>query len=373
MLAGTGLLQIPGSPSGAGSTVDAVHTAQRQALAPPAAPEPVIPAPPAAALPAPAPPVTGGGGVDLPDPAPAPTVVSLRAVAHQADRHRAALPLPAPVRAAAPVGAVADGSALSGSVAIPGSAPQALGPVAPASATAAPARHSANADSAAAGCGGDGSPCPAEAIRSLSTEATMVRASLARGPAPACAAVAGRTVLTGPVASACTRGVHVEMLNGLPLAILADGVSSSSLTSGCPTVHAGRTTIGDLEIDGVQVAGGPGALVPTSSPEPNTTVPLATATVVLNEQRPDRTGRGLIVNAVHIVAPPSLLSPFSLDLVIGHSHSATTPRQGCAGAPVAAAAAAPHTPGGSVGPAPPEGVLPDVSEVRRLLRGAIGL
>jgi hypothetical protein len=175
------------------------------------------------------------------------------------------------------------------------------------------------------------------------------------------------------MASACTQGIHLEMLlTDLARAVVADGISSSSLTSGCPEATVGRVTVGDLEIGGVHVAGGPGALVPTSTPEPNTAVTLAAGTVVLNEQRPDRGGRGLTVNAAHIVSPASLLSPFSLDMVIGHSHSAATPGSGCAAARMAAVAV-PHAPAPSAGQGTPEGLVPDVLQIRRVLRGVISL
>ena len=175
------------------------------------------------------------------------------------------------------------------------------------------------------------------------------------------------------MAGACTQGVHVEMLTGdAARAVVADGVSSSSLTAGCPAAPTGRVSIGGLEIGGVHVTGGPGALVATSTPEPNTAVALASGTVVLNEQRPDRGGRGLTVNAVHIVIPASLLSPFSLDMVIGHSHSAATPRSSCAAAP-APAVTAPPAPARGLTAGAPEGLLPDDLQVRKVLRGVISL
>ena len=174
-------------------------------------------------------------------------------------------------------------------------------------------------------CGGaEAAACPAEQVQSLSSEATSALATVERGAVPACSPAAGN-LPAPPLASACVQAVHTEML-----------------------------------------------LIPTSTPEPNTTVALAAGTVVPNEQRLDRGSRGLTVNAVHIIAPASLLSPFSLDMVIGHSHSAASPQHGCAAAPVAAVAA-PPAPVTTAGMGTPEGLLPDVLQVRRVLRGMISL
>jgi hypothetical protein len=352
LLAGAGILRIPASSSASG-TVAAVHTAVAPpvAVAPAAGPPPAMVQPPAAPiLPAQRTPVTGGGGADLP-------VLALdAAMVHPTVSHLAghgALPLPAPLRASRG-GAAADASALSGTAGVPDGPPVILGPVAPA-------------------CGADSTaPCPVDQIRSLSSEASSAFATVERGAVPACTGAAGSRTAP-PMAGACTEGVHVEMPSDGPAgAVVADGVSSSSLTAGCPAAPAGRAAIADLEIGGLHVAGGPGALVPTSTPEPNTAVTLASGTVVLNEQRPDRTGRGLTVNAVHIVIPASLLSPFSLDVVIGHSHSAATPRSSCAATP-APAGVAPPAPVGGVTPGAPEGVLPDVLQLRRVVRGMISL
>jgi len=372
LLAGAGILRLPAS-SGTSGTVTAVHTAvapPAAALAPTAAPPLAIAQAPAAPiLPAQKTPVTGGGGADLP-------VLALDpAMVHPAVTHLAghgALPLPAPLRAARG-GAAADAVALSGMVGVPDGPPVTLGPIAPASATTASSRPRASSEAGAASCGSAGAdPCPADQVQSLSSEASSALATVERGAAPECTGATGSSPAP-PMAGACTQGIHVEMLSDDPArAVVADGVSSSSLSAGCLTAPVGRVGIADLEIGGLHVAGGPGALLPTSTPEPNTAVTLASGTVVLNEQRPDRGGRGLTVNAVHIVVPASLLSPFSLDMVIGHSHSVATQRSSCAAAP-APAVVAPPAPAVGVTPGAPEGVLPDVVQVRRVLRGLISL
>jgi hypothetical protein len=370
LLAGAGILRMPAS-SGTSATVTAVHASQPQGLAPAVAPPlAMAQAPSAPILPAQRTPVTGGGGADLPGLALDSAMVIHPAVVHAANR--GVLPLPPPLRASRG-GAAADAAALSGTIGAADAAPVTLGPVAPASATTGASRPSASSQSGVTSCssGGD-TACPAEQVHSLGSEATSAFATVQRGPAPECSPAAGSDSAP-PMASACTQGIHLEMLlTDLARAVVADGISSSSLTSGCPEATVGRVTVGDLEIGGVHVAGGPGALVPTSTPEPNTAVTLAAGTVVLNEQRPDRGGRGLTVNAVHIVSPASLLSPFSLDMVIGHSHSAATPGSGCAAARMAAVAV-PQAPAPSAGPGTPEGLVPDVLQIRRVLRGVISL
>ncbi|HEV7465303.1 MAG TPA: choice-of-anchor P family protein, partial [Candidatus Dormibacteraeota bacterium] len=321
LLAGAGVLHMP-APTGGGGSVTAVRAVQPEGLAPAAAPPLAIaPAPAVPLLPAERAPVTGGGGAELADALLDPTLATLPVVVHAANR--AALPLRL---GAARGGAAADAAALSGTLGVPGAAPVSLGPLAPASATTAPSQPSASSESGVTACGGaDAAACPAEQVHSLSSEATSALATVERGAVPACSPAAGN-MPAPPLASACVQAVHMEMLlTDLPMAVVADGISSSALTSGCPAVPLGRMSVGDLQIGGVHVAGGPGALIPTSTPEPNTTVALATGTVVLNEQRLDRGSRGLTVNAVHIIAPASLLSPFSLDMLIGHSHSAATP------------------------------------------------
>ena len=373
LLAGAGVLRLPASPGSAG-TVTAAHTA---AVPPPAVLAPAAVPPPATAQ-APAAPVpptqrtpaTGGGGADLPVLALDPAMTVRPAVTRLSSR--GALPLPPPMHASRG-GAAADAAALSGTVGTPDGAPVVLGPVAPASAATAASHPRASGEAGAASCGtADGAPCPADELHSLSADFSSATATLDRSEPPACTAAA-RTAFAPPMGGACTEGVHVEMLTADPArAVVADGVSSSSLTAGCPAAPIGRVSIGDLEVGGVHVAGGPGALVPTSTPEPDTAVTLGAGTVVLNEQRPDREGRGLTVNAVHIVVPATLLSPFSLDMVIGHSHSAATSRSSCADAPAHAVTVAP-APAGGVTPGAPEGVLPDVLQIRRVLRGLISL
>ena len=370
LLAGAGVLRVPAT-SGAAGTVSAIHASQPegpQALVPSAAPPLAMTQAPAVVpiLPAQKTPITGGGGVDLPVLALDPGTVSHPAVARSAQR--VALPLPAPLRANRG-GAAADASALSGIVGPPDSSPVALGPLAPASATTAPGHPRAESGSALTSCGGDGAPCAAAPLHTLGSEATSAFASVRRDPAPDCASE-GRAVAP-PLAASCTQGIHLEMLLDDPdHAVVADGVSSSSLSPGCGAAPVGRVSIGDLEVGGIQVAGGPGALVPTATPEPNTVVTLALGTVVLNEQRPDRGGRGLTVNAVHIVAPASMFSPFSLDMVLGHSHSASRPGSACAkGTP----AETPQPPSGGATPGMPEGVLPDVTQLRRVVRGLLSL
>ena len=373
LLAGAGILRLPAS-SGTAGTVAAVHTAVAPppaALVPAAAPPlAMAQAPAAPILPAQRTPVTGGGGADLPVLAFDSTMVGRPAVTHLPSR--GALPLPPPLRATRG-GATADAAALSGTVGVPDGPPVILGPVAPASATTGASHPRVSGGAAAASCGtAADEPCPADQLHSLSADSSTALATVERGAPPECTSAAGSTPAP-PMAGACSQGVHVEMLTGdAARAVVADGVSSSSLTAGCPAAPTGRVSIGDLEIGGLHVAGGPGALVPTSTPEPNTAVALAPGTVVLNEQRPDRGGRGLTVNAVHIVIPASLLSPFSLDMVIGHSHSAATPRSSCAAAP-APAVTAPPAPARGLTAGAPEGLLPDDLQVRKVLRGVISL
>jgi hypothetical protein len=103
----------------------------------------------------------------------------------------------------------------------------------------------------------------------------------------------------------------------------------------------GRASVRDLALGGLHLAGGPAALAPGT----RRTVRLAgvptAMVVVLDEQMPDPSGRGLTVNAIHI-------SGGAVDLVIGHVHSAA----GCGGGTGRAApAGAPGLPPASLPPA----------------------
>jgi hypothetical protein len=253
-------------------------------------------------------------------------------------------PVP-PRRAFPPPGqAGGDAFAFQGGIGLPGQAALSLtlGPVAPTSASASsPGRPTSR--SSAAGCGAGAAPCPA-GVDQVSLGGSSTVATVETGQRADCGAGAPPAgfetgPLTPPAAAACTSGLRVVALG--PLGLVADGVAAESVTQGCSLAPVGRASVRDLALGGLHLAGGPAALAPGT----RRTVRLAgvptAMVVVLDEQMPDPSGRGLTVNAIHI-------SGGAVDLVIGHVHSAA----GCGGGTGRAApAGAPGLPPASLPPA----------------------
>jgi hypothetical protein len=336
VLAAGGLLAIPNLGSvGAHSTV-----ASRLPASPAPAPAPSVspaPAPATGTVPpataAPAPPVSAPSGRGL--------VAGIGTLPGTGGL--TAPPLPPRPAAPPPGQAAGDAYAFQGGIGLPGQATLSLtlGPVAPTSASAASTGRPTSRSSAA-GCGAGTAPCPAGVdlvslggSSTLATVETGQRADCGAGAPPAGFETG---LLTPPAAAACTTGLRVV---AVALGLVADGVAAESVTQGCTLPPAGHASVRDLELGGLHLAGGPAPLAPGT----RRTVYLAglptAMLVVLDEQIPDPSGRGLTVNAIHI-------SGGALDLVIGHVHSAA----GCGGTGSVAPAGAPGSaPGGDRYPA----------------------
>ena len=140
------------------------------------------------------------------------------------------------------------------------------------------------------------------------------------------------TDCTKPTATAMAQTANVNALGAAaPLAIHADAITSTSSTS-CTTAPVGSTVVTNLTVGGTAVP------LPTTIP-PNTDVlpqvfgPLGIR-VILNEQHPASTGRGLVVNGVHIIASNSGALPIGGgvirgDVIISHAVSGVV----CPGGP----------------------------------------
>lgn len=122
---------------------------------------------------------------------------------------------------------------------------------------------------------------------------------------------------------------------GGPIVIRADAVESRSMAS-CGAGPAGSTTFANLTVGGVRVPL-PAEVAPNTVLLPEVFGPLGMQ-VTLNEQRPAASGRGLVVNGIHIVATINgVLPPGGVlargDVVISHAVSAVACRDSADAAP----------------------------------------
>jgi len=134
------------------------------------------------------------------------------------------------------------------------------------------------------------------------------------------------------VSKSRARVVDVTALDGTPITIHADAVTATSETS-CAAAPKGSTDIVGLSIAGQDIP------LPDEI-EPNMLVadPLLSQlglTIILNEQHPASLGRGLVVNAIHVIASgegaaiPVGGSVLRGDVVISHAVSSVV----CPGGP----------------------------------------
>lgn len=140
------------------------------------------------------------------------------------------------------------------------------------------------------------------------------------------------TDCTKPTATARAQAANVDALGAAaPLAIHADAITSTSSTS-CTAVPVGSTVVTNLTVGGTAVP------LPTEIP-PNTDLlpqvfgPLGIR-VILNEQHPAASGRGLVVNGLHIIASNSGALPIGGgvirgDVIVSHAVSGVV----CPGGP----------------------------------------
>jgi hypothetical protein len=189
-------------------------------------------------------------------------------------------------------------------------------------------------------CGGSAAPpaCPVAGLDVLHLAGDAAVATLDPRGAGVCPPAGAALPEDGPAprmappgASACAAVAHIELLRGTRAALIADSVASRSLTQGCNGAGA-LSSLGALEVGGLQLIGGQHPLLSSNTPPPNQTVVLppgaqgaaVAVTVVLNEQLPERDGLGVAVNAIHLRTGPALAKAVQEDVVVGHSHSSAT-------------------------------------------------
>jgi uncharacterized repeat protein (TIGR01451 family) len=125
-------------------------------------------------------------------------------------------------------------------------------------------------------------------------------------------ALAGATGL--PEARALAEAADVSLLadsKGVP-AISADLVRAQSNSSCSVAPNATGTTFVNLTINGQPIEG---------SPDPNTVIDLGIARVILNEQHPASDGRGIVVNAIHVISTTTGDPLLRGDIVVSHAMS----------------------------------------------------
>lgn len=119
----------------------------------------------------------------------------------------------------------------------------------------------------------------------------------------------------GPVAvaSAQTEGATALVNAGVP--IISADVIRAQANSDCVTApNAAGSLFTNLKVNGTPVP-----LGPLGVPAPNTTITIpGVATVIVNEQHPTASGRGIVVNGVHVIGASPLLRG---DLILSHAVS----------------------------------------------------
>jgi len=117
-----------------------------------------------------------------------------------------------------------------------------------------------------------------------------------------------------PEAAASAQAADVSLLAdaaGVP-AISADLVRAQANSSCTAPPNSTGTTFVNLTVGGEPIEG---------SPDPNTVIDLQVAKVILNEQHPASDGRGIVVNAIHVISTTTGDPLFRGDIVVAHAMS----------------------------------------------------
>ena len=118
---------------------------------------------------------------------------------------------------------------------------------------------------------------------------------------------------TTPTATAVaeTANIRLFLQNGTDV-ITADVVKAVANSSCTTDPNADGTTFVNLVVNGQPIGG---------APSPNTVIDLGIAKVILNEQHPAADGRGIVVNAVHVVSTESGDALIRGDIIVSHAAS----------------------------------------------------
>jgi uncharacterized repeat protein (TIGR01451 family) len=144
---------------------------------------------------------------------------------------------------------------------------------------------------------------------------------LSLGPVPADGSVVGHVGVMTSVAGAngAPNAVSLSQVNDLSLlgAGSAAKITARTVTAqanaDCSTAPNGAGTVfEDLVVNGTPI---------NYTPAPNTVIDLVVAKVILNEQRPAFDGRGIVVNAIHVISTTAGDPLFRGDVVVSHAMS----------------------------------------------------
>jgi uncharacterized repeat protein (TIGR01451 family) len=129
--------------------------------------------------------------------------------------------------------------------------------------------------------------------------------------AGAMSSIAGANGLPNAVASAQVADVSLLGSTGNSL-VSADLVRAQAATSCTAAPSATGTTFVHLRINGTDY---------DNTPAPNTVIDLQVAKVILNEQHPANDGRGIVVNAIHVLSTSTGDALFRGDVIVSHAMS----------------------------------------------------
>jgi hypothetical protein len=124
--------------------------------------------------------------------------------------------------------------------------------------------------------------------------------------------LAGANGLPNAVASASVADVAL-LGAGENAMVTAKAVVAQSSTSCTGEPNATGTTFEDIRVNGT--------VLPDQTPAPNTVIDLTVAKVILNEQVKANDGRGIVVNAIHVVSTTEGDPLFRGDVIVAHAMS----------------------------------------------------
>jgi len=145
---------------------------------------------------------------------------------------------------------------------------------------------------------------------------------LSAGPLPADGSLVQNVGVMQSIADADDEPQAVAASQAADVALLNQGEDGPRITASLVQAQANAdcendpnatgTTFVDLEIDGTPIE---------NTPAPNTVIDLTVAKVILNEQRPAFDGRGIVVNAIHVISTTEGDPLFRGDIIVAHAMS----------------------------------------------------
>lgn len=155
--------------------------------------------------------------------------------------------------------------------------------------------------------------CPPQTAKPASNSRLDVKAAPAATANTVSTMAGARCDAPAVVASAQTEGLTALINAGVPI-ITADVIRAQANSDCVKAPNAEGSLFANLKINGTPVP-----LGPLGVPAPNTTITIpGVATVIVNEQHPTASGRGIVVNGVHVIGASPLLRG---DLIISHAVS----------------------------------------------------